>query len=77
MVNTDHLGQLFIGLAHERRRLSEATTEHERSLRSVWVAQLEREINGEERFLGVPETDFAAALPSIDDIFAELSDLSR
>lgn len=73
-MTTDHLGQLFIGLAHERGRLSRATHEHEREMRAVWVAQLEREINGEERFLGMPVTDFAAPLPTLEEIFAELSE---
>lgn len=49
-----HLDQLIGGLARERGRLSAATTDHERSLRCAWIAQREREIADERRYLGLP-----------------------
>lgn len=63
-----HLDALRLGLSHERARLAAAKTGAERALRSVWVAQLEREIAAEERFLGVvPAADI-----SDDELMAEL-----
>ena len=70
-----HLDGLFLGLAHERQRLARATSEHEIALRSVWVSQSEREINSVERFLGLTETDFNVTPLTIEEIFAELSEL--
>ena len=73
----DHLGQLFISLAHERQRLADASTDEERELRSVWVSQLEREINAEERFVGVAQTDFTAESMPVEEIFAALDEFDR
>lgn len=53
-VDTTHLSALEIGLAHERSRVTLATTDAERELRAVWVAQREREIAAERAFLGMP-----------------------
>ena len=57
-----HLDTLRLGLSHERDRLAAAKTDAERAIRAVWVAQREREIAGEERFLGI-----APAAPISDD----------
>lgn len=54
---TDHLIALITRLAHERSRLANARTNNERALRMVWVAQLEREIAGEEALLDITPTD--------------------
>lgn len=62
--DTAHLSALEIGLAHERSRLSLATTDAERELRAVWVAQREREIAAERSFLGLPPQ---VELPPLSD----------
>ncbi len=47
-----HLDALNLSLSHERSRLANAPTEAERRLRAVWVAQLEREVAAEQKFIG-------------------------
>ena len=47
----DHLNALLLGLSNERARLNEAKSENERVIRGVWVSQIEREIEREEKFL--------------------------
>lgn len=47
----DHLSVLQLRLSNERIRLSQATNKGEIELRSVWVKQLEKEIEGEVGFL--------------------------
>ena len=42
-------------------------------LRTIWVRQSEKEVNAEERFLGLPETDWNEPEMSIDDLMAELA----
>lgn len=71
-MNTSHLTALITRLSNERARLNTATCPQEIALRTVWVRQCEREINGEERFLGMQETDYSAPEPTIDEIMAEL-----
>lgn len=56
-----HLDALNLRLSNERARLAAAKSEGERALRNVWIAQLEKEVEGEIQFLG---TD--------DDLLAEL-----
>lgn len=70
MTDLSHLNALELNLSHERVRLSQATAAQDIALRKVWVAQLEREIADERRFLGIVSTDDADL--SIDDLFAEL-----
>lgn len=60
---TSHLVALHEGLHRERARLASARTDRERALRSVYVAQREREIAGEMAFLGID----AAPLPDMSD----------
>lgn len=69
MVDTSHLVALNEGLSHARGRLAAAKSERERALRTVWVAQYQREIDAEMRFLGMDVT-----VPDIsdDDLLAEL-----
>lgn len=50
---TNHLDALMLRLSHERERLAIASSAGERSLRSVWIAQIEREIASEELVLGI------------------------
>jgi hypothetical protein len=59
--NNSHLDALELRLSHERSRLANAKTAGERELRSVWIAQIEKEIGAE-----LPEI-------SDDELLAELS----
>lgn len=72
-MDTTHLTALITRLSSERRALANATKPAEVALRTVWVAQCEREINSEERFLGMPVTDYSEPEPSIEDLMAELA----
>lgn len=72
MRDTSHLVALMTGLSRERQRLATARTEQERALRAVWVRQSEKEINAEERFLGLTETDWNEPEMSADELMAEL-----
>lgn len=47
----DHLSVLQLRLSNERIRLSQATNKDEIALRSVWVKQMEKEVQGEIEFL--------------------------
>lgn len=71
-MNTSHLIALITRLSNERARLNAATCPHEIALRTVWVRQCEKEVNGEEQFLGMPETDYSETEPTIEEIMAEL-----
>jgi len=64
-----HLHALELHLSNERVRLAQASSAQEREIRSVWVTQLEREIEGEKQFLGITGT-----LPALsdDEILREL-----
>lgn len=72
MRDSSHLVALMTGLSRERQRLAAARTEQERALRTVWVRQSEKEVNAEERFLGMTETDWSEPEMSADDLMAEL-----
>lgn len=54
-MNTTHLDALNLRLSHERVHLSNAKTESERNLRRVFIIQIEKEIEGEKKFLGMKE----------------------
>jgi hypothetical protein len=69
-VNTSHLNALELRLSHERNYLAKAKTDKERALRKVWIAQIEKEIAGERKFLGKkkdPDVDM-----SDDELLAAL-----
>lgn len=53
MNDTSHLVALQERLSRERERLKQAKTDDERVQRQVWVAQAERELEGELKFLGM------------------------
>jgi hypothetical protein len=55
-MDTTHLNALHLRLSHERGYLAAAKTENEREMRRVWIAQIEKEIAGEQRFLGIEST---------------------
>ena len=71
-MNTSHLVALTSHLINERARLRAATCLKETELRTVWVRQIEREINSEEIRLGMSVTDFDAQEMSIEEILSEL-----
>ena len=68
----EHLNALLLGLSHERARLNEAKSENERVIRGVWVAQIEREIEHEERFLARQPIDAAVESMTDDELLAAL-----
>lgn len=72
MTDTTHLTALITRLSNERAALARATKPQEIDLRTVWVRQCEKEINGEEAFLGMSLTDWNEPEMSFDDIMAEL-----
>lgn len=62
-----HLHALEVRLSHERVRLAASRTANERALRTVWVAQIEREIADIVR-----SADDDAASMTDDEILAAL-----
>lgn len=72
MADTSHLVALHQNLSREKARLAAATAESERQLRTIWVAQLEREIDAERKFLGMPPEEPEPAPMSDDELVAEL-----
>lgn len=62
-----HLHALNLNLSNERIRLSNAKTDGEIELRSIWIAQLEKEISEEEKLLSLKQPDI-----SDDDLLSEL-----
>lgn len=72
MVDRTHLSALRVRLSHEKARLGAATRETERELRRAWIAQIEREIEGEKRFLGIEETESPDFDLSDDELLREL-----
>ena len=62
---TDHLTALSRRLGNEKAALAVATDSQEIALRTVWIAQIEKEIASEYAFLGIePMSD--------DELLAEL-----
>ena len=68
----EHLNALLLGLSNELARLNEAKSENERTIRGVWVAQIEREIEHEEKFLARKPTDAAVESMTDDELLAAL-----
>lgn len=69
MTDLSHLVALKSHLANERVRLADAKSKNEIAQRTVWVRQLEKEIAGEEKFLGISAVECNL---SDDDLLAEL-----
>lgn len=69
-MSEDHLNSLRLALSHETARLVNAKSEQERTLRAVWVKQLEKEIAGELSFLGINEDPLPEM--SDDELMTEL-----
>ena len=55
--DTSHLDALQLRLSHERSYLAAAKSAGERELRSVWIAQIEREIACELEHLGIASVE--------------------
>ena len=66
-----HLDALTAGLHAETQRLSTSRSPAETALRTVWVAQIEKEIAAEYAFLGIVPSTLDGAL-SDDELLAEL-----
>lgn len=71
MTDLGHLSALEDGLFRERQYLAAEKTEQGRKLRAVWVAQKEKEIAAERKFLGMPAT-LDEVLMSDDELLVEL-----
>lgn len=53
MTDFTHLDALSLRLSHERECLAAAKTDGERALRTVWIAQIEKEITAEYKHIGI------------------------
>lgn len=62
---TSHLDALRLRRSNEAIRLASAKTEKEQNLRTVWLAQIDKEIAAEAAFDNLPEM-------SDDELLAEL-----
>lgn len=71
MTDTSHLNALELRLSNERIRLANAKGETERQLRTVWIAQIEKEISAEQEFLTGIEGE---AEMSDDELLAALAE---
>lgn len=72
MTDTSHLNALENNLFNEEQRLAAANTKNEIKLRKVFVAQLEREIESEKKFLGFEADDSSENL-SVDELLEALA----
>ena len=70
MTDFSHLDALYCRLTNEKAALAIATKQSEIALRTVWVAQCEKEIAGEYEFLGIDNTTLEL---SADELLAELA----
>lgn len=57
MTDFTHLDALSLRLSHEREYLAAAKSDGERALRTVWIAQIEKEIAAEYQHLGLEQPD--------------------
>lgn len=69
MTDLSHLNALELRLSHEREYLAQAKTVDECQMRKIWIAQIEREIAAEYKFLGIEPVECDL---SDDELFAEL-----
>lgn len=77
MYDTSHYAALMTRLSNEKAYLAAATKQSEIELRTVWIAQIEKEIQGEVEFLSskginVYQTSSEVDNMSEDDLLAEL-----
>lgn len=71
MYDLSHLNAIELRLSHERSYLAAAKTDKERTLRRVWIAQIEKEIAAEYVHLGISAK--SEAVMSDDELLAELT----
>lgn len=64
----EHYTALMAHLSNEKQRLAAATTKGEIDLRSVWVAQLEKEIAHEIKFLESQGVNLYNDTSEVDDM---------
>jgi len=69
-MDVSHLNALELRLSHERGYMAQAKTEKEQALRKVWIAQIEKEIADEKKFLGLVDNEPCEI--SADDLLAAL-----
>lgn len=77
MYDTTHYTALMTRLSNEKAYLAEATKQSEIELRTVWIAQIEKEIAQEELFLkskGIETYSVTSEADNMseDDLLAEL-----
>jgi len=72
MKDASHLIALQTRLAHENEYLAAAKTQKEIAIRTVWIAQIEKEIADEKKFIGFEEISPEVDNMSADDLLAEL-----
>lgn len=72
MTDLIHLHALELRLSHEREYLRVAKTEDERELRTVWIVQIQREIDRERDFVGGLISDLPAMTD--DELLKELGE---
>lgn len=68
MNTTEHYVALMTNLSKERQRLEQSASDAEYALRSVWVKQLEREVEAEVEFLASKGIDVYAEANEVDDM---------
>lgn len=66
-----HLNALEGRLSHEREYLRKERSQDGRALRKVWIAQIEKEIADELKFLGIEE--IGECNLTDDELLAELT----
>ena len=68
MHTTEHYVALMTNLSNERQRLEQSASESEYALRSVWVKQLEREVEAEVEFLSSKGVNVYAETNEVDSM---------
>jgi hypothetical protein len=73
MSNHTHLDALRVRLSHERSYLTQEKTEDGKTMRRMWIRQIEREIAQEEKFLGIEPLSCDADMTD-DELLAALTE---
>ncbi len=68
-----HLDALGVRLSHERSRLAREKTEDGKTMRHMWVQQIEREIAQEKKFLCIEPISCDADMTD-DELLAALTE---
>lgn len=68
MYNTEHYTSLMTNFSNEKKRLADAVNQSEIDLRSVWVKQLEKEIEHEVEFLSSKGVNVYAETNEVDSM---------